>query len=46
MLRGYVFTWKGREGGMALALGMGECGRSGHGVVSPVMYGGCELTAS
>jgi len=23
-LRGYVFTWKGREGGMALALGMGE----------------------
>jgi hypothetical protein len=24
VLRGYVFTWKGKEGGMALALGMGE----------------------
>lgn len=24
VLRGYVFTWRGKEGGMALALGMGE----------------------
>ncbi|KAM0749917.1 hypothetical protein T439DRAFT_42353 [Meredithblackwellia eburnea MCA 4105] len=24
VLRGYVFTWKGREGGMALALGVGS----------------------
>ncbi|KAM0789684.1 hypothetical protein ACM66B_006545 [Microbotryomycetes sp. NB124-2] len=24
VLRGYVFTWKGREGGMALALGLGS----------------------
>jgi hypothetical protein len=24
VLRGYVFTWKGKEGGMALALGIGE----------------------
>lgn len=24
VLRGYVFTWKGKEGGMALALGLGE----------------------